>query len=105
MIDAHIHIDFYDNPGKIIREIVNNDISAVFVTHLPELYEKQKAIIQKIPQVFLAVGFHPILVNEYEFKKEIFINALGTTKFIGEVGLDFSVARSEKSRCKQKKCI
>lgn len=102
MIDAHIHIDFYDNPGKIIREIVNNDISAVFVTHLPELYEKQKAIIQKIPQVFLAVGFHPILVNEYEFKKEIFINALGTTKFIGEVGLDFSVARSEKSRCKQK---
>lgn len=27
---------------------------------------------------------------------------MGTTKFIGEVGLDFSVARSEKSRCKQK---
>lgn len=52
MIDAHIHIDFYDNPGKIIREIVNNDISAVFVTHLPELYEKQKAIIQKFLKCF-----------------------------------------------------
>lgn len=52
--------------------------------------------------MFLAVGFHPILVNEYEFKKEIFINALGTTKFIGEVGLDFSVARSEKADVNKK---
>ncbi len=103
MIDAHIHIDFYDNPGKIIKEIVNNDISAIFVTHLPELYEKQKTNIEKFPQVFLAVGFHPILVNEYEFKKDLFINALKSTKFIGEVGLDFSVARSEKSKNKQKR--
>lgn len=103
MIDAHIHIDFYDNPGKIIREIMKNDISAIFVTHLPELYEKQKAIIENIPQVFLAVGFHPILVNEYEFKKEIFVKALNTTRFVGEVGLDYSVARTEKSKDKQKR--
>ncbi len=51
----------------------------------------------------MAVGFHPILVNEYEFKKDLFINALKSTKFIGEVGLDFSVARSEKSKNKQKR--
>lgn len=103
MIDAHIHIDFYDNPGKIIRGIMKNDISAIFVTHLPELYEKQKPIIENIPQVFLAVGFHPILVNEYEFKEDIFINALNSTRFVGEVGLDYSVARTEKSKNKQKK--
>lgn len=101
MLDAHIHIDFYDNPSRIIREIIKEDITAIFVTHLPELYEKQRIIIENIPQVLLAVGFHPILVNEYEFKKEIFINALKTTRFIGEVGLDYSVARSEKSRLKQ----
>ena len=41
MIDAHIHIDFYDKPTKIIREIMRENISAIFVTHLPELYEKQ----------------------------------------------------------------
>lgn len=101
MIDTHIHIDFYDNPTKIIRQIMKGDISTIFVTHLPELYEKQRIVMENIPQIFLAVGFHPILVNEYEFKKEIFVNALKTTKFIGEVGLDYSVARTEKSKRKQ----
>lgn len=102
MIDAHIHIDFYDRPVKIVREIMREDISAIFVTHLPELYEKQKIAMESLPQVFLAVGFHPILVNEYDFQEEIFNNALRSTKFVGEVGLDFSVARTEKSRKKQK---
>lgn len=103
MIDAHIHIDFYDNPAEIIREVIEQDISAVFVTHLPELYEKQKNIMRDIPQVFLAVGFHPILANEYEFKKDLFVKALEYTKFVGEVGLDFYVARTEKSKIKQMK--
>lgn len=102
MIDAHIHIDFYDNPAKVISEILREDISAIFVTHLPELYEKQKIMVENIPQVFLAVGFHPILANEYEFKKGLFVNALKNTRFVGEVGLDYSVARTEKSRAKQK---
>lgn len=103
MIDAHIHIDFYDKPAKIIREIMREDICAIFVTHLPELYEKQKIAFEGIPQIFLAVGFHPILFNEYEFKQELFHNALKSTKFVGEVGLDFLVAQTEKSREKQKK--
>lgn len=103
MIDAHIHIDFYDKPTKIIREVMRVDISAIFVTHLPELYEKQKVAIESLPQVFLAVGFHPILVSEYEFQKELFVNALKSTRFVGEVGLDFSVARTEKSRNKQRR--
>lgn len=103
MIDAHIHIDFYDKPARVIREIMREDIYAIFVTHLPELYEKQKIAIEGIPQIFLAVGFHPILFNEYEFKQSLFYNALKSTKFVGEVGLDYSVARTEKSRSKQKR--
>ena len=102
MIDAHIHIDFYENPAKIIKEIINEDISTIFVTHLPELYEKQKVMIESIPQIFLAVGFHPILINEFDFNKDLFIEALKNTRFVGEVGLDYSVARTEKSKNKQK---
>ena len=82
---------------------MSEDISAIFVTHLPELYEKQKVAMESLGQVFLAVGFHPILVNEFEFQKELFVNALNNTRFVGEVGLDFSVARTENSRDKQKR--
>lgn len=102
MIDAHIHIDFYDRPAKVIKEIMREDISAVFVTHLPELYEKHKLMVENLPHVILAVGFHPILANEYEFNKDLFVNALKKTRFVGEVGLDFSVAKTEKSRIKQR---
>ena len=76
MIDSHIHIDFYDKQAEIIKTIMSENISAIFVTHLPELFEKQKFMIGNIPQIFLAVGFHPILVNEYEFNKELFTNVL-----------------------------
>lgn len=102
MIDAHIHIDFYDNPAKIIEGIISEDISAIFVTHLPELYEKQKIMLEHLPQIFLAVGFHPILVNEFDFNIDLFVDALKNTRFVGEVGLDYSVAKTEKSRNKQK---
>ncbi len=102
LIDAHIHIDFYDKPTKIIREFMYENISAIFVTHLPELYEKQRVAMENLSQISLAVGFHPILYNEYEFQRELFINALKSTRFVGEVGLDFSVARNYKSRDKQK---
>lgn len=102
MIDSHIHIDFYDKQAEIIKTIMSENISAIFVTHLPELFEKQKFMIGNIPQIFLAVGFHPILVNEYEFNKELFTNVLKDTRFVGEVGLDYSVAKTGKSQIKQK---
>ena len=38
MIDAHIHIDFYDKPARVIREIMREDIYAIFVTHLPDFF-------------------------------------------------------------------
>lgn len=101
MIDAHIHIDFYDNPAKVMRSLINQNALALFVTHLPELYQKQLAIMDNLPHILVAVGFHPILVNEYDFNENLFKKSLLSTHFIGEVGLDFSVARSEKSRNKQ----
>jgi len=101
MIDAHIHIDFYDNPIEIIKQIWQREISSIFVTHLPELYFKHKEMLKDNPLIFLAVGFHPMLVNQYSFDEQLFIKALESTKFVGEVGLDFTVARTENSRVKQ----
>ena len=101
MIDAHVHLDFYDNQTKIIEDIIKEDINTVFVTHLPELFARYVELYKDVPQLILAVGFHPVLINEYDFNERLFLESLKVTKFIGEVGLDFSVARSENSREKQ----
>lgn len=85
MVDAHIHIDFYDNPGSIVHEIIENKETAIFVTHLPELYNKQRKAIEPFSNIHIAVGYHPILVNEYDFNQILFNQMLETTNFIGEV--------------------
>lgn len=102
LIDAHIHIDFYNKPNDIINEFQSRSITAVYVTHLPEIYKKYYERKNFPPNVKLALGYHPILINEYKFKSNIFTSCKDTTKFIGEVGLDYSITKSEKTRSKQR---
>lgn len=102
LIDSHIHIDFYDNPDSIIQNIEKENLKAVFVTHLPELFEKYNGQLKLSDHLFLALGYHPILINQYPFDKNLFEKNLNHTRFIGEVGLDYAVAKSLNTRLKQR---
>lgn len=46
------------------------------------------------------LGFHPELVQQYQSQLDIFTDYVKTTRYIGEVGLDFSV-RDETNRQNQ----
>jgi TatD DNase family protein len=89
-IDFHVHIDFYDNPLKIIKEYEEKKIYTLFVTNLPEIFKKHNKKYDTFKYVKLAIGYHPELIDEFSFKKKIFNNFIKKTKYIGEVGLDFS---------------
>lgn len=102
LIDTHIHLDFYDDINKEIEEIVSNDIRAIFVTHMPELFTKYEPIIKSCANIRLALGFHPILIGEYELNKALFLENVSHTKYIGEVGLDYSITMSQDIRLKQR---
>ena len=100
-IDTHVHIDFYDNPKEFIDEYEKLKILAIFVTNLPQIFNKHYYIYNNFKNIRLAIGYHPTLIDEYDFDKKEFLQGIKRTNYIGEVGLDFSNF-SERHQEKQK---
>lgn len=86
--DFHVHIDHYPNPNKLAKEYESNKIYALFVTNLPELFEKQYLSYQSFKYVRLALGYHPDLTDEFPLNQDLFDKLAGKTSYIGEVGID-----------------
>ncbi|MCM3697882.1 TatD family hydrolase [Paenibacillus macerans] len=88
--DFHVHIDHYPNPNKLAKEYESNKIYALFVTNLPELFEKQYLSYQGFKYVRLALGYHPDLTDEFPLNQDLFDKLVSKTSYIGEVGIDIS---------------
>ena len=86
-IDTHIHLDLLDDLNKAIRYIDENKIYVIAMTNHPKVYE---ALVKKIDSKFVrvALGMHPELVNKANIT--LFKKYIHSTKYIGEIGLDFS---------------
>ncbi|MDI3545150.1 MAG: TatD DNase family protein [Rikenellaceae bacterium] len=89
-IDFHVHIDYYKNSKDIFDYYNKNKIYTLFVTNLPEAYEKCFLNINTSKYVKIALGYNPQFAGIKQFNKSIFDKYFDTTKYIGEVGLDFS---------------
>ncbi|MBO1137476.1 TatD family deoxyribonuclease [Enterococcus faecalis] len=94
-VDLHVHIDFYSNPTELANEYENLKIYTIFVTYLPEIFLKTRHEYENYKYVRMALGFHPDMVGEYSFDKNEFEKALQYTRYIGEVGLDFSSSNQQ----------
>lgn len=90
LVDFHIHIDYYKDYLKIYDWFDNNKIYALFVTNLPGTYERCLDTFKDSRYVKLALGYNPQLAGKEKFSKQLFNRYLNTTKYIAEVGLDFS---------------
>lgn len=88
-IDTHVHIDLYDNPIQIAMDYENAKIYTLFVTNLPELFEKLFHSFKNLKYVRLCLGYHPQLSTEFEFNDLLFKKHISNTHYIGEIGLDF----------------
>ncbi|MFJ7738069.1 TatD family hydrolase [Lysinibacillus sp. NPDC097287] len=98
-IDTHVHIDFYPNPYDLALEYEKNKIYTLFVTNLPELYEKHFSRFSNFKYIRLCLGYHPQVSTEYVLNKTLFEKYIDTTRYVGEVGLDFfsGIGDREKS--------
>lgn len=102
LVDAHVHLDFYDNIKDILDMTIGLGIKAIFVTHLPELFENYSAQIRQYSNIDLALGFHPILTRDYALNKELFLRLKTQCRVVGEVGLDYSITSSQSLRARQR---
>lgn len=90
LIDFHFHIDYYQDYKKKYEDINKNKIYTLCVTNMPELYETIKDVFEETKYVKFALGFNPQLAGSEKFNKKIFYKYLDSTKYIGEIGLDYS---------------
>jgi TatD DNase family protein len=90
LVDFHIHIDYFEDYKRMYDFFNQNEVYALFVTNLPEIYGKCKNEFSPSKYVKIALGYNPQLVRKHKFNKEVFDKYFESTKYLGEVGLDYS---------------
>lgn len=97
-MDAHMHFDLYKNRQAVLNYIDEHKSYTIAVTNLPSLYKRYYEEKWNYKYIRLALGFHPELVAQYDNQIEMFKELFRTTRFIGEVGLDYSIKNAEKQK-------
>ncbi|MGN0813072.1 MAG: TatD family hydrolase [Candidatus Coproplasma sp.] len=90
--DTHMHFDLYKDKRKVLEKIENNKSFTIAVTNLPDLFNSYQNQFdwEKFKYIRLALGFHPELTYQYNKQIEMFIALLPKTRYVGEVGLDYT---------------
>lgn len=91
LVDTHCHINFFNNAGDIALECEKNKVHTIYVTTLPSQFDKTYQYLENLKYVYPSLGFHSLESNyNMDKEKQLFLQNIDNTRFIGEVGLDFS---------------
>lgn len=88
--DTHMHFDLYKDRNNVLGYCESEKSYTIAVTNLPDLYERYYKIYKGYKYVRIALGFHPELAYQYKSQISKFERYIHTTKYIGEIGLDYS---------------
>lgn len=90
LIDTHFHLDFYRDHSSWYDRINELKQYTLCVTNSPEIYCACKKMYSETQYIRFALGYNPQISSDVELNKRVFLSELSKTKYIGEVGLDFS---------------
>ena len=91
LIDTHCHINFFENAGDIALECERKKVHTVYVTTLPSHFDETYPYVKNLQYIYPSLGFHCLEENyDLEYEQLLFLKNLKNTKYIGEIGLDFS---------------
>ena len=89
LIDTHFHLDHYKNHKEIFELINSSKQYTLCVTNNPGVFLSCLRIYGGSKYVKFALGIHPCQINSINVIND-FKYCSSRTKYIGEVGLDFS---------------
>lgn len=98
MLDAHCHIDLYTDPYRIAVESEQQRIFTLAVTRLPSHFAEACEYLTNFRYVRPGLGFHPLLASDHPEEIREFERLVPLARYIGEIGLDFTVRDSQKKR-------
>jgi TatD DNase family protein len=91
LLDTHCHIGAYPDPVAVIAKARAAGIAMVAVTESPDEFRRLKTRLGPRADVEVALGLHPLHAASFT-PHDIarFFRLVPRTRWIGEVGLDFS---------------
>ena len=90
LYDMHCHLDLMPKMKEIIHESVNTKFGIMAVTTTPKAYIQEVDFCKKAPNIKVAVGLHPQLIEDRYNELSIVLDRAQKVKYIGEIGLDFN---------------
>jgi TatD DNase family protein len=90
LLDAHCHVDHYDNPQEVLEQSAKRGIFLIAVTNLPSHFEQGLPHVNSYGNVQIALGLHPLMADRHSGELPGFEKNLPKTNYVGEVGLDSS---------------
>lgn len=94
LADMHVHLDFMSNADGVAADAARDGLWLFANTVTPRGFlAAREATWAANPQVRLGLGMHPWWVAREDVRDEdvaLFCDLVGDSRFVGEVGLDFS---------------
>lgn len=88
--DMHCHVDLMQSMVEFSQSAMEERINLVAMTTTPKAYEIEKEKLRGFSNIQVALGLHPQLVSERMHELALVEKYICTTRFIGEIGLDFN---------------
>src|SRR4051812_708892 len=91
LLDAHTHLDHYDDAtfDAVLEEITAQHILTVAVTIDAPSYARARAIAARCPLVLPCFGIHPWEAHRYAQNLDALQPLIDASPLIGEIGLDY----------------
>lgn len=105
----HMHLGFASDSLGLARELESDSIAAFANTVTPDEFARLHALEEGSASLRIGLGLHPWWIDAKEHQRNAmllteFIEALPSTGYIGEIGLDFSPGH-EQSKQEQIACF
>jgi len=93
LIDAHAHLDHYDEPREALACIERRRILTLANSMDPDSYRRNLALAGESAFVLPSFGIHPRRAAKYSDRLEEFPEVMSRSPMLGELGLDFHWVR------------
>lgn len=90
MVDSHCHLDLLDDMKRMAESSQADAIGIFAVGTTPKAYSKEIEICHRYSNIKVGLGMHPQLIGSGYDDIELFSMLAKESRYIGEVGLDFS---------------
>ena len=98
LFDAHCHLDWEADPAAVARACGQRGVALACCTVTPPAFLAARGALAAAPNVVLGVGAHPWWVADGRVGQadvDLAAELAAEVPLVGEVGLDFSPARSD----------